>query len=164
MTLILDLGHVHIDSVLDHTDPTFLLVNRYNNSISLHQPKALSRSQPLNMARREYLLCGGATLEHESLVVVMRGVTCFTIRVQFSRISEARFGKEHLLQFQDDMSRGHRDRDPSQNPTTFLLLRCLPLPEILAPQPSIQGLTVEDLCHCPAYSLELVRIPNTLDV
>ena len=111
------------------------------------------------MARREYVLWGGATFEHELEVVVIRGTTTFTIRVQFSRIAETRFGKEYLLQLKDSMRRDlHEARDitSSKEPTTLLLSHCMPLLKTLAPEISIPGLTVADLCHCPVYSLGLV--------
>jgi hypothetical protein len=112
----------------------------------------------------EYSMWGGATLEDESCVMIMRGLTRFTIVVRYARIERTPFGKEYLLRLQHGQNRGNNTGEKFIDHTSLLCSYCLPLLQTLAPQTSIQGLTIEDLCHCPGYRLELVGAADELDV
>lgn len=116
------------------------------------------------MKRSDNSVWEGDTLKDSSWVTIMRGPTAFTITIRYARIENTRFGKEYLLRIKNSKSRGSNRPDPSTDPIALLCSECMPLFEKLAPQKSIQGLTVKDLCQSPTYILELVGMAGELDV
>jgi tRNA A-37 threonylcarbamoyl transferase component Bud32 len=92
----------------------------------------------------------GWTTEEKVKITVLRGHTQFSVEVDTAQIKNTQFGKDLLRQIKLYQGR------PLRNYGSFDLVyqHCLPLFEKLAPQTSLQDLTLECFLHSPTYHLE----------
>ncbi|KAK5734912.1 hypothetical protein LTR17_008545 [Elasticomyces elasticus] len=104
----------------------------------------------------------GYTIEDSSQMTVAFGPTTFIISVCFKDIEGTAWGRRYLqrvrkepLYFGDD--------GPVRDASDCLIARCTPLMLGLATVPSIQGLSIEAICHSPTYRLRLFSITGDVD-
>ena len=98
----------------------------------------------------------GFPTEEKSTMTVLRGHAIFSVKVEIARVKDTRFGRE-LLQ-QTKLCRGclFGRYGSLRGPIDLLYQHCLPLLERLAPQTSLQDLSLECFLHAPTYHLEPV--------
>ncbi|GAB7353477.1 hypothetical protein MBLNU459_g3931t1 [Dothideomycetes sp. NU459] len=89
-----------------------------------------------------YYIREGIADEVKSWMVVLRGCTQFYITVRCAQVQHTRFGKDYLRQIE-------RTRHNK---------------ELLAPQVSVRGFTLEDFFKSPTYHLELVDAGNSMNI
>jgi hypothetical protein len=89
-------------------------------------------------------------------IVVLRGHARLHVKVDIAQLEGTDFGKE-LLQ-QKELRKGLPWGKARDKPSFDLIYQhCLPLFERLAPQTSIQNLSLETFLHSPTYNLELIN-------
>lgn len=98
----------------------------------------------------------GATLEQESYRTIMRGRTQFFIKICHPRIEHTLFGQQYLQLIQQEQEQFGNLPTMTLRASDLVCCPFVPLFGRLAPDSSIQGLTLEDICNSPSYHLELV--------
>ncbi|KAF2128095.1 hypothetical protein P153DRAFT_405361 [Dothidotthia symphoricarpi CBS 119687] len=99
---------------------------------------------------------GFATKEQFNMIV-LRGLVKLYINVEVAQVKGTHFGEEYLQKI--NLDRGGR-YDMMDSIPNLVYQYCLPLIERLAPQTSLQDLSLEYFLHTPAYNLNLVDAGN----
>lgn len=98
----------------------------------------------------------GFLTESNCTMTVLRGYTQFHIKVEIAGVEGTDFGDQLLQQ----VKRWHEEpistSDPPVNPIDQVYRHCLPVLERLAPQTSLQDLSLEKFLRSPTFHLELV--------
>jgi tRNA A-37 threonylcarbamoyl transferase component Bud32 len=97
------------------------------------------------------------------LTTVLLGTTRFRIKVELAQVKGTSFGTEILQQLEiwKGLPWGKARNEPISD---LIYQHCLPLLERLAPQTSLQDLSLESFLHSPTYNLELVRGGSAEDI
>jgi len=106
----------------------------------------------------------GFATEEKPEMIVWRGHAQFSIKVEIARVKGTRFGKELLQQIKLCQGRLFGRKASLPNPLDLVCHHCLPLFRRLAPQTSLQDLSLECFVHSPTYHLELVDAGSNEDI
>lgn len=115
------------------------------------------------MGQERYTPYGGMTNE-QCYTLVMRGRSQFWIQVYYARVEETRFGEELQRQVENWRRKNLNPPNFSTDPLDLIYSHCLPLLRELAPDTSLDGLTLEDFVHSPMYRMELVSAGSGGDI
>lgn len=92
-------------------------------------------------------------------VVALRGPTRVSVTVEFALVGGTHFGKELLQQVEIWKAHG-RGKIQNKPVVNSVGQRCLPLFKQLAPQTSLQDLSLESFLHRPTFNIEIVKGDN----
>jgi tRNA A-37 threonylcarbamoyl transferase component Bud32 len=96
----------------------------------------------------------GYFTEEKCTMSVWRGHTKFSVKVDTARVQNTQFGKDLLQQINLCRGRPFGNYGSLRDPLDLVYQHCLPLLERLAPQTSLQDLSLESFLHSPTYHLE----------